>query len=177
MSNINFFWSELRMSLGKQKNLIILGAVATALLVAGVLVADYADVLPGRAKADEQVKTCGAGEAKPCCPATTEAAGTPQVVAATEAAGFPQVVAATEAAPAKACNAADKPAGECAKQAAGCEKPAGCDKPVGGCGDPAAGCEKPMGCCGEAPKDCCEKVKPAEALGSCPAAKADAAAE
>ncbi len=107
------------MSLGKQKNLIILGAVAAALLVAGVLVADYADVLPGRAKADDQVKACASGEAKPCCAA-----------AKAETAGFPQVMAATEAAPAQACCGAEKPAGGCGD----------CEKPAGGCGDPAAGC-------------------------------------
>ncbi len=128
------------MSLGKQKNLIILGAVAAALLVGGVLVADYADVLPGRAKAGEQVQTCGAGEAKPCCPAEAETVGSPQVVAATEAAGFPQVMAATEAAPAEACSSTDKPAGECTKQAADCEKPAG------SCGD-AKSAEAPAACC------------------------------
>jgi hypothetical protein len=100
------------MSLGKQKNLIILGAVAAALLVGGVLVADYADVLPGRTKACEQGKTCPLGEAMPCC--------------AVEAAGFPQVVAATEAAPAEACCGAEKPAGGCDKAAEGCEKPEGC---------------------------------------------------
>lgn len=151
MSNINFFWSELRMSLGKQKNLIILGAVAAALLVAGVLVADYADVLPGRAKADEQVKTCGAGEAKACCPAEAETAGSPQVVAATEAAGFPQVMAATDAAPAEGCCAAEKPAGGCDKAAEGCEKPAGgCERPADGCEKPAGDCEDAVGGCSAA---------------------------
>jgi len=137
------------MSLEKQKNLIILGAVAAALLVGGVLVADYADVLPGRAKGDEQAKPCASGEAKVCCPAEAEAAGASQVVAATEAAGFPQVMASTEAAPAKAC--------------------CGAEKPAGGCGEPAAGCEKPAGCC--------EEGKTAEAAGGCSAAKADAATE
>ena len=144
------------MSLGKQKNLIILGAVAMALLAGGVLVADYADVLPGRAKTCEQVKSCGAGEAKPCCAAKAEDAGVSEVVAATEAAGFPQVMAASEAAPAESTCGAGKLAGGCGEAAAGCEKPMG-------------GCEKPMGCC--------EEDKPAEAAGGCCAAKADAATE
>ncbi len=132
------------MSLGKQKNLIVLGAVLAALLVGGVLVADYADVLPGRAKADEPIKACAAGEAKPCCAAEGEAAGCSQAVAATEAAGFPQVMAATETAPAQACCEGEKPAVGCGEPKACCgdEKPAGC------CGEPkpAAGC-----CGGEAP--------------------------
>ncbi len=149
MSAINFFWSELRMSLGKQKNLIILGAVAAAFLVAGVLVADYANVLPGRTKTDEQVKACDAGEAKPCCAAETEAAGTCQVVAATEAAGFPQVMAATDGATTESCSSEKKAAGECADATAGCEKPAGC----------------------------CEEAKAAEASDDCCAAKTDAATE
>ena len=148
MSNINYFWSELRMSLGKQKNLIILGAVATALLVAGVLVADYTDVLPGRANADEQAKTCAAGEAKACCPGQAKMAG------------FPQVMAATEAAPAEPCCGAEKPAGAC------CNPGADCDT-----------CEKPAGCCEEAPKGCCEEAKPAEAPAGCCATKAAAATE
>ncbi len=140
------------MSLGKQKNLIILGAVAAALVVGGVLVADYADLLPGRAKADEQVKGCVSSEAKVCCPGEAEAGEVPQVVAATEAAGFPQVMAATEAAPAQACCGAEKPAGACCNPGGDCGS---CEKPAGGCGDPAAGCgqaKAAAGCCGgEAP--------------------------
>ncbi len=140
------------MSLEKQKNLIILGAVAAALLVGGVLVADYADVLPGRTKACEQGKTCPLGEAMPCF--------------AVEAAGFPQVAAATEAAPAEACCGAEKPAGACCNPGADCDT---CEKPAGGCDKAAEGCEKPEGCC--------EGAKPAEAAAGCCAAKAEAATE
>jgi len=146
MSNDNFFWSEIAMSLGKQKNLIVLGAVLAALLVGGVLVADYADVLPGRAKADEPVKACQSGEAKLSCAAKAEAAGFPQVVAAT-----------TQAAPEKACCGGEKPAGACCNPGGDCDS---CEKPAGGCGDAVAGCGKP---------------KPAEVAGGCCAAKADAA--
>ena len=142
------------MSLGKQKNLIILAAVAAAFLVAGVLVADYADVLPGRAKADEPVKACQSGEAKPCCAAKAEAAGFPQVVAAT-----------TQAAPVKAC--------------CGGEKVTGCSQEGGPgqrcCGKPCPpDCPKP--CC-EMPPGCCGERQQTESAGSCCAAKADAATE
>jgi len=137
------------MSLGKQKNLIVLGAVAAALLVGGVLVADYADVLPGRAKADGPIKACQSGEAKLSCAAKAEAAGCSQAVAATEAAGFPQVMAATEAAPARACCEGEKPAGCCQEGGPGescCGKPCppDCPKPC---------CEMPPGCCEKPPAD------------------------
>ena len=136
------------MSLGKQKNLIVLGAVAAALLVAGVLVADYANVLPGRAKADEPVKACQSSEAKPCCAAKAEAAGFPQVVAAT-----------TQAPSAKACCGGEKPAAACCNPGGDCDS---CEKPAGGCGDAAGGCGRP---------------KPAEAAGGCCAVEAGAATE
>ena len=130
------------MSLGKQKNLIVLGAVAAALLVAGVLVADYANVLPGRAKADEPVKACQSGDAKPCCAAKPEAGGFAQVVAAT-----------TEAAPAKACCEGEKPAGCCqeggpAESCCGKPCPSDCPKPC---------CEMPPGCCEKPAAGCCEE--------------------
>ncbi len=111
------------MSLGKQKNLIIFGAVVAALLAATVLVAGYTDILPGRAKADEQVKCCPSADAEVTCAAKAEAAG------------FPQVVAATEAAPAEACSGAEKPACECDDGAGGC-RACGESKPAeaaGGC--------------------------------------------
>jgi hypothetical protein len=150
------------MSLGKQKNLIILGAVAAALLAGGVLVADYADVLPGRAKAEERVKPCASGEAKMCCPA-----------AEAETAGFPQVMAATEAAAAQACCGGEKPAGCCPDGVPGescCGKPCPPDCPKPCCEMPPGGCEKsPAGCRGERQQT--------EAAGSCCAAKADAATE
>ena len=136
------------MSLGKQKNLIIFGAVVAALLVGGVLVADYADVLPGRARADEPVKACQSGEAKPCCAAKAATAG------------FPQVMAATQAAPAQACCGGEKPAGAC------CDPGGDCDS-----------CEKPAGCCEKPPAGCCEKRQLGEAAGGCCASKADAATE
>ena len=147
MSNDNLFWSEIAMSLGKQKNLIVFGAVVAALLVGGVLVADYADVLPGRAKANEQAKPCASGEAKPCCAAKAATAG------------FPQVMAATQAAPAQACCGGEKPAGACCNPGGDCNS---CEKPAGGCGEAAGGCGKPW---------------PAEVAGGCCAAKADAATE
>ena len=97
------------MSLGKQKNLIILGAVAAALLVGGVLVADYTDVLPGRTKACDQAKACPSDEA--CC--------------ADKADG--------ECAKKLAGECGDSPAG-CEKPAGCCEDAAGgCDKAATGC--------------------------------------------
>jgi len=156
------------MSLGKQKNLIVLGAVVAALLVGGVLVADYADVLPGRAKADGQAKPCASGEAKACCPA--EAA----------TAGFPQVMAATQAAPAQACCGGEKPAGACCNPGGDCDS---CEKPAGGCGEPCPPdcpkpcCEMPPGCCEKPPAGCCEERQQTEVAGSCCAARADVATE
>ncbi len=149
------------MSLGKQKNLIMLCAVAAALLVGGVLVADYADVLPGRAKADEPVMACQSGEAKLCCAARAEAAG------------FPQVVAATQAAPAQACCGAEKPADCCEESGPGescCGKPCppDCPKPC---------CEMPSGCCEKPAAGCCGEGQQTEVVGSCCAAKADASTE
>ena len=147
------------MSLGRQKNLIVLGAVAAALLVAGVLVADYADILPRRAKADAPAKVCQSGEAKPCCAAKGDAAGFPQVVAAM-----------AEVAPAKS----------------GCEKSSGCSLEGSPgqscCGEPCPpGCPKPCcqekpGCCEKPPAGCCEKGQGGEAAGCC-AAEVDTATE
>jgi hypothetical protein len=141
------------MSLGRQKNLIVLGAVAAALLVAGVIVADYADILPGRAKADQPVKACQSGEAKPCCAAKGEAVGFAQVVAAT-----------TEVVPAE---------GGC-----GGEKPSGCCQEGGpgqSCGKPSpADCPKP--CCEKKP-GCCEDGQPGKTATGCCAGKAEAATE
>ena len=103
------------MSLGKQKNLIIIAAVGTALLAGTVLLGGY---LPGTADTDEQVKACASGDAGVTCAAKTDAAA------------FPQVAATTDTAPAKPCCAAEKPEGACEKPATGC-----CEKP-----EAAAGC-------------------------------------
>ncbi len=135
------------MSLGKQRNLIIVAAVGTALLAGTVLLGGY---LPGAAQTDEQVKTCPSAGAGVTCAAKADGAA------------FPQVAAATDAAPAMPCCAAEKPAG-------------GCEKPAGGCESAAGACEKPpAGCCEEPPMGCCEKP---EAAGGCCAAKAEAATE
>jgi len=109
------------MSLGKQKNLVVLGAVVAALLVGGVLVADYADVLPGWAKTDGPIKACQSGEAKPSCAAKAETAGFPQVVAATT----------QPAGPAESCCGEPCPPD--------CPKPR-CEKKPGCCENPPAGC-------------------------------------
>ena len=150
------------MSLGKQKNLIVLGAVAAALLVAGVLVADYVDVLPGRARTNGPVKACQSGEAKPCCAAKANAAGFAEVVAAT-----------TQAAAAKACCEGEKPEGCCQEGGLAescCAKPCppDCPKPC---------CEMPPGCCEKPAAGCCEEPQQTEPAGSCCAAKADAVTE
>jgi hypothetical protein len=147
------------MSLGRQKNLIVLGAVAAALLVAGVLVADYADILPGRAKAYAPVKACQSGEAKPCCAAKGDVAAFAQVVAAT-----------TEVAPAVSGCGSEKSSGcsqECGQCELSCEKPcpAECPKPC--CQEKPPCCEKPLA-------GCCEEGQPGEAAAGCCAAKADA---
>ena len=148
------------MSLGRQKNVIVLGAVAAALLVAGVLVADYADILPGRAKGDGPAKACQSGEAKPCCAAKGDAAGFPQVVAAM-----------AEVAPAKsACG--ENPSG-CSQE--GCAGQSCCGQPCPpDCPKPC--CEREPGCCEKPLAGCCEEGEPGEAGGCCPA-KADAATE
>lgn len=155
----NFYWSDIAMSLGKQKNLIVLGAVVAALLVGGVLVADYADILGGGAKADAPAKACQSGEAKSCCAAKGDAAGFPQVVAAM-----------TEVAPGKSgcekssvCSLEGSPGQSC------CGKPCppDCPKPC---------CEKEPGCCEKPLAGWCEEGEPGETGGCCPA-KTDATTE
>lgn len=162
MSNVNFFGAEYSMSLGKQKNLIIFGAVVAALLAGSVLVAGYANILPGRAKADEQVKACPLGGAAVTCAAKAETAG------------FAQVVAATQADLPQACCGAVKPAGACCNPGADCDS---CEKPARYCGEPCPpGCPKP--CCPlGAPKVCCGQPKPADVAGGCCAAGGDGATE
>lgn len=150
------------MSLGKQKNLIVLGAVVAALLVGGVLVADYADILGGRAKADAPAKACQSGEAKPCCTAKGDVAGFPQVVAAT-----------TEVAPAKSGCGSEISSG-CSQEGGQCEL--SCEKPCPAeCPKPC--CQEKPGCCERPLAGCCEKDQPSEAAAGCCAAKADAATE
>ena len=53
------------MSLTKPKNLLIIGAVTVALLAGTVLLANYANILPGSSDADSQVKTCQAKNSTP----------------------------------------------------------------------------------------------------------------
>jgi hypothetical protein len=149
------------MSLGRQKNLIVLGAVAAALLVGGVLVADYADILPGRAKADGPVKPCQSGEAKPCCAAKGDVAGFPQVVAAV-----------TEVAPAQSGCGSEKSSGCSLEGGPGqscCGKPCPpeCPKPC---------CQEKPGCCAKPLAGCCEEGEPSE-TGGCCAAKTDVTTE
>ncbi len=48
------------MSLKNPKNLLIIGAVVVALLAGTVLLANYANILPGSSDADSQAKTCQA---------------------------------------------------------------------------------------------------------------------
>ena len=146
------------MSLEKQKNLIIFGAVAAALLAGTVLVAGYTDMLPNRAKACDQVKPCQSGEGKVTCAGMAKMAG------------FPQVVASTEAAPGKPGGAGEKPAGCCPEPGVGC---GGCEKRQGCCGEPCPpDCPKPC-CAQEKPPTCCERPP----VGGCCATKADPATE
>ncbi len=53
------------MSLKNPKNLLIIGAVTVALLAGTVLLANYANILPGSSDACSQAKTCQAESSAP----------------------------------------------------------------------------------------------------------------
>ncbi len=57
------------MSLKNPKHLLIIGAVVVALMVGTVLLANYANILPGSSDADSQAKTCQAADSTPCAEA------------------------------------------------------------------------------------------------------------
>ena len=77
------------MSLKNPKNLLIIGAVIIALLAGTVLLANYANILPGSSEADSQVKTCPAAGGTSCPMAKAVFAENAEVTCARKAAaGF-----------------------------------------------------------------------------------------
>ncbi|MHC4119469.1 MAG: hypothetical protein ACYSWO_18390 [Planctomycetota bacterium] len=143
------------MSLGKQKNLIIVAAVAAGLLAGTVLLASYTDILPRGAKNCGQTESCPSAAGVTC--AKSQGAGEK----------FPTVCASG-----KAVMASAETAESCCAKEGMVEDLCPCGKPAGSC---IACAEEPTGCCSEKTAGaCCAKPKAAE---SCCPGKAEAAAE
>ena len=134
------------MSLKNPKNLLIIGAVIVALLAGTVLLANYANILPGSSDADSQVKTCPTAGGT-SCPATNPVFAENANVECAQKAG--------SGFDAKAC-----PLGRTEPCCAGEATESLCGKtcPL----DSTEPC-----CAGEAAPDCCPKVCPLDCTKPC----------
>ncbi len=151
--NVNL-WRKMFMSLKKPKNLLIIGAVTVALLAGTVLLANYANILPGSSDADSQVKTCQAKNSTPCSGANPVFAENANVECAQKAeAGF--VAKACPVGSTKPCCAVEAVPDCCPKVC-----PPDCTKPC--CAGEAAPSGCPMaGMSAATNSGCCPKTNTA----------------